>query len=237
MTRAWMAVFAMTAPLLLAAQEPKQKLTLVSDLPAFSYPAGGSAAELVEPDQRFAQLAVAMRRYVESVLARYEIVDKDVLSDLVRVEATVDLLEGRDADAVKEFARFEDLADSPSKKLAAAVPLAMLGARAKHRDRNSAEYRREVARRLRAELDAEPFDAIGTDIRHQKESLAMPTRERVIGLVQSSIDPAVKQNGGTLDWQTARALLGARFLLDGIIPLRETLVEVYGRYLWAHQAD
>lgn len=220
---------------LLVAQAPKQKVTRAADLPVFTYKLAPTVEDVLLSDEKFHQLAVEIRKNVESVLAKYDIEDKAALRGLLNTLANLDLLEGRDAEALKVMDQIRDLEEKPAAKLLSKLlPRAILQARAQFKDRNSAEYRQAVYKNMRAALDGMPFTVIENEVKQSKSGAEMMSKSLFIGSIQAGMDPALKKNNGTLSSDMAHSLPGIRFTLE-VIPLKETFVEAYGSYLAAHQ--
>src|SRR5581483_1645020 len=92
----------LTLPLLWA-QAPKQKITRAADLPVFTYKIDGTVEDVLQSDVKFRRLAAEIRKNIESTLARYDIEDKGTLRGLVTTLATLDVLDGRDEEALRLF--------------------------------------------------------------------------------------------------------------------------------------
>ncbi len=221
---------------LLVAQAPKQKITRAADLPVFTYKMEPTVEDVLQSDQKFAALAAEIRKNVESVLANYEIEDKATLRGLLSTLVALDMLDGRDAEALKVLDQVRDLQEKPAQKLLSGLTSrSILQARAQTKDRNSPEYRQAVAKSLRAALDAMPYQVIENDLKQQKASAEIISSSLLVGQIQAMLDPALKQNGGTLSSDMAHGLPNTRFALTEVIPLQSTLVAVYGDYLTAHR--
>ncbi len=221
---------------LLVAQAPKQKITRAADLPVFTYKLAPTVEDVLLSDEKFHQLAVEIRKNVESVLAKYEIEDKAALRGMLSTLMNLDLLEHRDADALKLLDQMKDLEEKPAAKLLSGLSSrAILQARAQFKDRNSAEYRRAVYKSIRAALDGMPFTVIENDLKQRKSNMEIISKSLVIGSMQAEFDPALKKNGGVLSSDMVYGLPNMRLTLDETIPLKDTLIEAYGSYLAAHQ--
>ncbi len=237
MLRRFIILAALTLPVLLA-QPAKQKITRAADLPVFTYKIDGTVEDVLESDTKFKALAAEIRKNVESVLAKYDIEDKGTLRGLVSTLATLDVLEGRDAEARKLLEQARSLQEKPAPKyLTGVTSKAIMDARAGNPDRNSPQYRQAVYRSIKQSLDGMPFEIVGNDLKSQKAGTEMLSKSLVIGSVQASMDPTVKKNNGVLSSDMAHAIPNMRFTLTELLPLKDTLVEVYGTYLSAHNVE
>ncbi|MGD0577525.1 MAG: S8 family serine peptidase [Bryobacteraceae bacterium] len=229
-------LMALVAVPLLVAQAPKQKITRAADLPVFTYKLEPTVEDVLLSDQKFHQLAVEIRKNVESVLAKYEIEDKAALRGMLSTLINLDLLEHRDADTLKLLDQIKDLEEKPAAKLLSGLSTrAILQARAQFKDRNSPEYRQAVYKSIRAALDGMPFTVIENDLKQRKSNVEIVSKPYLIGGIQAEFDPALKKNGGMLSSDMVHFLPNMRVSLDETIPLKDTLIEAYGGYLAAHQ--
>src|SRR5664279_3229384 len=83
------------------AQEKKQRIEKVSDLPTFTYKVDGRLEEIVRDGTKFKAFAADVRRDTESVLATYEIADKAKVRELMTLLVRLDLLDGRNDAALR----------------------------------------------------------------------------------------------------------------------------------------
>jgi subtilisin family serine protease len=224
-------------PLLLALA-PKQKITRAADLPVFTYKIDGTVEDVLQSDEKFHAMAVEIRKNIESILAQYDIEDKGTLRGLLTTLATLDFLEERDAEALKLLGQVKDLQEKPAPKLLSGMlSRAIVEARTKHEDRNSAEYRQAVYRSIRQSLDPMPFQVVENDLKSQKASLEMLNKNIIIGQIQAVMDPTLKKNNGNLSSEMAHALPNMRLTMTEVLPLKDTLVEAYGGYISAHRVQ
>ncbi len=230
--------FVFLLPLLLLAQPPKQKITRAADLPVFTYKIDGTVEDVLQSDVKFHRLALEIRKNIESTLAKYDIEDKGTLRGLLSTLATLDVLEGRDADALKLLDQVKSLQEKPASKLLTGVTSrAILNARDSNKDPNSPEFRQDVYTSIRQALDGMPFEVVSNDLKNQKASSEMLSKNMLIGGVQAAMDPTLKKNNGVLSSDMANSIPNMRFTLTELLPLKDTLVEVYSSYLAAHNVE
>jgi subtilisin family serine protease len=223
---------------LLRAQPPKQKITRAADLPVFTYKIEGTVEDVLQSDAKFHRLAIEIRKNIESDLAQYDIEDKGTLRDLLSTLSTLDLLEGRDAEALRLLDQVKSLQEKPAARLRTGVTAkAIINARASNKDPNSQEYRQAVYRSIRESLDSMPFEVVANDLKGQKAAAEMASKNMIIGGIQAAMDPTVKKNNGVLSSDMAHSLPNLRFTLTEILPLKDTLIEVYSSYLSAHTQE
>src|ERR1035438_3981276 len=82
-----------------------------------------------------------------------------------------------------------------------------------------------------------PYEVISNDLKSQKAGIEMLSQSLIVGQIQATMDPTLKKNDGVLSSDMAHALPGMRFTMAETLPLKNTLVEVYGSYLSAHTQE
>lgn len=217
----------------------KKKITRAADLPVFQYPINGSVEDLVQSQAAFQALATQIRRDVESVLRDYDIEDASAKRGLLSVLVSLDMLDGKDDDALAKLDEIKALEEKPSSKaisgmVTRAIVSADKTAGGPNRDRSTAEYRRAVYDALTKSLADLPYEVVQNDLKGLKGSLEITSKNLVIGQLQGSIDPVVKKSG-SLSSDLANQLPLVRFLLVARIPLAPVMDEALSTYLTAHQ--
>jgi len=237
MKRALVFLLSLAAALGLSAQAPKKKITRAADLPQFSYPISGKVEDLLRSPEAFNQLMAQVRKDIESVLAGYDIEEAATRRRLLGTLARLDLLEGKDEDALRLLDQVREIEDKPGQKLISGLTFrAIIEARAQYKDHNSAEYRREVYRRVRESLDKLPFDVVENDIKSSKAGFEMLNENVAIGQIRSVFDPVVEKTGGLSD-PLADQLPAVQVTLREILPLKDSLTEAFASYLAAHRKN
>ncbi len=217
--------------------QTKQRIDKAADLPRFSYKIDGKVEELVRDDAKFKPFAQALRRDTESVLAGYEISDKAALRNLLGVLVRLDWLEGKYDAALKHAAQVRELEEKPADKLMSGQTLrAIVAAERRVGTRNSAAYRGEVARLIRAELDGMPYEVIENDAKQAKMSAELIGEALVLGNLRDVLQPTVDK-AGSLSSDLAPGVVRAKFALAAALPIKDALIETYGGYLAAHKVD
>src|SRR5579863_9760889 len=97
----------------------KPKITKLDDLPRHTYPVQGSVVDLVTSADKFAPFAAQVRADVEKDLTTYDIEDKTTLKRLKGTLLTLDLLEGKNAEARSLIAELRTLEEKPALKITA----------------------------------------------------------------------------------------------------------------------
>ena len=88
-----------------------------------------------------------------------------------------------------------------------------------------------------ADLAPMPYDVIANDIKEAKAGVETLGEGRIIGSLREFLQPAVDKNGGVLSSDLAPNMVGAKYVLTFLLPLKQTLVDSYSGYLNAHKVD
>ncbi len=220
-----------------AAAQSRKRIEKAADLPVFSYKVDGKLETLIRDETRFNAYARELRRDTESVLAQYDIGDKAKMRELLGVLVRLDMLEGRYDDALKGAMRIRDLEEKPADKLLSGMTVrAMVEARRVAGSTTSDAYRREVSRLIAAELAGLPYDVIQNEIKEAKMGAEILSEALALGYVNNVLQPTVDK-AGSLSSDLAPIVVGARYRLTFMLPLKESLIATYAPYLAAHKVD
>jgi subtilisin family serine protease len=219
---------------LMLAQAPKPKIRRAADIPPFTYPVTGRVEDLLHDDDYFTKLTAQMRKDIESVLANYDIEESATQRRLIGTLASLDILEGKDQDALRRLGDVQALEEKPAQKLTSGiVARAMLSARAQYKDRKSPEYRQQVVKLLRQSLDAMPFEEVQNEVKQAKADIELLSEGVLIGQLRSVFDPVVQKTGALSD-ALADQLPEIKLALVEMVPLKDSLVETFSSYLAAN---
>jgi subtilisin family serine protease len=217
--------------------QTRKRIDRAADLPRFTYKVEGNLEDLVRDDAKFRAFASEVARDTASVLADYDIADKSVQRQLLSVLAQIDVLEGRYDDALRRAAQIKELQEKPADKLLSGVQLrAIVGAAKQEGGRTTEAYRKDVGRRIQADLDALPYDVVQNEVKSTKASAELIGETLALGRVREVLQP-VASKAGSLSSDLAPGIVGAKYALDVTLPLKATLVDAYTGYLAAHQVD
>lgn len=235
LARILIAAWALALLALPVGAQHKKRIDKAADLPRFSYKLDAGLERTVRDPAVFAAFAKQFRRDTESVLAGYEIDDKATQRQMIGSLALLDYLEGRPDAALAALAKVKTLQDKPADKLLSGLQLgAIIAAQKQTGSGDSAAYFKDVGARIAGALEAMPFDVIGNEVREQKASAEIMSEALALGYLRDVLQPTVDQAGGVLSSDFAPALIGARYRLTTVLPLKSTLVDTYTGYLARH---
>ena len=218
--------------------QPKKRVEKAADMPRFTYKVEGKLESLVRDEQAFRKFAAEVYRDNQSVLAGYEIADKAAHRDLLGVQAAIDFLEGRYAEAAQRAEQIRALEEKPADKLLSGLAIrSMVAAQAKAGNITSEAYRQEVGRQIAAELARHPYPVIENNIKGAKSSAEIIGESLVLGQVRDQLQPVVDKAGGVMSSDFAPAIVRSRFALVARLPLKQTLIDTYGAYLAANKVE
>jgi hypothetical protein len=241
-------LFRRTAALLLAgsivalggglarAQSPaplKKIVHSANDLPRFTYPIDGTASALLQSDPAtFNAFAAKVKADIDGVLADYEIDDRATLRDLIGTEVTIEMLAGAGPETLTPLLdRVRDLQDKPDAKLLSGLfTRAILAARTDAGATSGPAFEAAFSKRYAAAIAPLPWAVVGTSLKESKSSFDIVTPALVLGQVQAGLDPAVAKNHA-LGSDLAGAVIGARFTLDDVLPLRKEASAAIGHVI------
>jgi len=220
-----------------ATAQDRKRIEKAADLPVFSYRVDGKLEALIRDDAKFGAFARELRRDVESVLARYDIADKAKQRELLTLLARLDLLEGRYDEALKRVLQVRELEEKPANKLLSGMTVrAIVEARRVVGDRTSEAFRREVSRLVAADLAGMSYDVVQNEIKEVKAGTEILSEALALGYVNNVLQPTVDK-AGSLSSDLAPSIVGAKYQLTFLLPLKETLVGTFSTYLAAHKVD
>ncbi len=216
-----------------AAQE-KLPVRSADDLPRHTYKVPGTASELLASDEQFAALARQVRTDLEADFAKYQIDDRTTLRRLTITLLDLDLLEGRWDAAYKNVERVRELENKESKKLTSGVVIQAYVVARKQFGADDAAFRAAFKQELLESLRALPWDLVGDEIEQRTAQAETLTEEYLNGSAQSGLDPVVARNAGEISGELARRLVGLRFALKIMVPLRNELAAAYQAVIDEH---
>ncbi len=212
----------------------KVRIEKAADLPRFTYAVEGDLAALVRDDARFNPLAQKIQQDVSGVLATYDIAESATERQYLGLLAQIALMEGRYDETLRLTGLIKNLQDKPADKLLSGMlTRAIVGAAKKYNFTPYAAYQAEVARLMRADLDALPFAVVQNDVMRMKASAEFLGEALALGRVREVLQPVATKTGA-LSSDMAPTLISTRYALTYLLPLKTTLVDTYSAYLKAN---
>jgi hypothetical protein len=212
-------------------------VTSLDDLPRHTYPIAGSATEMLQSEPDMMMLAAAVKADIHDVLDKYRIEDNTTLRRYHGVLLTIAMIEGDDDTALKKVIYLRSLEDKEAARLLAGLLTeAMITAR-REAGADDARYQQLVGAHLKTRLAEMPWDVVGDDIEQSKGRAEIMSRNLVMGIVSTRLDPVVEQLGGEVSADIAWQLIGMYYSLNHVMPLKPVLVQTYGDIVAAHRVE
>lgn len=196
------------------------------DLPRHTYRVEGTASELVQDREAILKLAAEVRRDLDADLAAFEIPDRTTLKGYYQSLRTIAYLEGRTADALALGDTVRGLEDKEAARLMDGLAMTALVASGGDPERFEHELETLVA--------ALPYEVVQDQVKQTKGMMEIVSANLLVGQVQATVDPMLAATGGEVSKEVATDLIGSHFALSEVIPLKDRVAAVYGRYLGAH---
>jgi hypothetical protein len=197
-----------------------------ADLPRFSYPVTGSAADLLTSDDTtFAAFAGQVRGDIDGVLAHYDIQDHATLRGLLLTRLELEMMSGKeDASALKTIAEIRALEDKPAAKLLSGVRNeALIRARMTTGQSVGPALAAAYAKAYGQALAALPWSPIAAVFKESRAPTEFMSRSLEIGRIEADIGPAAA-SAHAIDGDMAAEMVDRRFALNVLLPVKaETL--------------
>lgn len=226
--------FTLASPVVAA---DKQRIEREADIPRFSYAIVDPLEKVVQDKGTFERATQKLRADIESVLAKYDIADKSSQRQFLNSLVQLDFLAGNYDAALAGAEAVRALEEKPADKLLSGLRLRAMVAAAKQTGGiNNPAYYEAVATTIRTELDTLPFEVIVNDIKNYKAGAETIGEGRILGNVRDVLQAALDKTGA-LSSDLAPGLISARYALETVLPLKQTLVATYATYLDRHKTE
>lgn len=216
----------------------KIPITNLDELPRFSYPVEGSVVDLITSDDAFAAFAAEVRRDIDGVLEKYRIDDPATLRGYYTVLARLDLMAGEYGQALVRLDQVRGLEDKEAGRLMTGLfAKAWIAARAEADPGADFEaFADAFGAQLAAAAGALPWNVVQDEIKQAKGRAEILSRNMVLGLAKSQVDPAVAASGAVSS-DLVPTVVGLRYALTTTVPLGREVVEVYSGLIDANKVD
>jgi subtilisin family serine protease len=213
------------------APEGKPVITKLSELPTHTYPMSAKPSVMVRDPAAVRALAGAIARNVRSELAGYDIKDTTAVRRLHGTLLTVAMLQGDDAEALKQVAIVRGMQEKPAARLISGrITEALVAAQRGP----AADFDATLRSHLEKALGALPWDVVQDELKSAKAYLEYISEGLVIGGLENSLDPPAEQ-AGALSQQLADGVLNSAYTLTFILPHKQALLAAYATVVDAHK--
>ena len=227
--------------LLCAAIQPafaqaKKQVTKADDLPRITYKVEGTATELVTSAEKFNPFARQLRADIEKILAEYDIEDKATLKGFKGTLLALELLAGNDDAAMALIRELRELEDKPSQKLLTGLSTESRIAASKlvENPKQNVDALKQAFKEIYAtRLKDLPWAVVQADVKQAKGSMEIRSENLLLGMIQSQIEPALKETG-TLSSDLAQTIVGIRSFLQVQLPFKDPMVAALASVIALH---
>ncbi len=215
--------------------QAKKTVNTAADLPRFSFPLDQPASALLKADDAtFNVLAKKVQADVNSVLADYNISDKETLRELLGARLDAQLLLGNMKDALATSAQIRDLQDKPAAKLTSGLmTTALVKAQEESGATSGPAFEEAFQKEFSAQINALPWNPTQDTLKGMRTSFELLSPDLLEGSAKSNLDPQVAKTGG-LDLPGVEDLLGMRVEEKLFMPLAKPALAVLSPYVAAH---
>lgn len=213
----------------------KIKVESLDDLPRMVYPIEGSASELLM-SENFMEFAAKVRAEQERLLDNYDIQDETTLQSIYGTMRRIDFLEGEYPAAVAWLDKSVALEDKEASRLTSGVTMrAWLAARDEADPEADPEaFRAAFSKHLNDMVDDMPWEVVQDDIEGAKGYAEYISQNLMLGSVQNELDPVVAKTG-ELTEDAARSLVGMRYTMEALLPVKDEVAAVYQQLIDANR--
>jgi subtilisin family serine protease len=215
--------------------QAKKTVNAETDLPRFSYPLSQPASTfLTSDDAAFNALANKVEADVNSVLADYNISDKETLRELLGARLDAQLLQGDLKGALATSTQIRDLQDKPAAKLTSGLmTTALVKANEETGATSGSAFDEAFQKHFAEEINALPWTPTQETVKGMRSSFELLSPNLLVGSAKSDLDPQVAKTGG-LDLPGAESLLSMRVEEKFYLPLAKPALAVLSPYIAAH---
>jgi subtilisin family serine protease len=216
-------------PLGLTAQE-KEKITKLDDLPRFTYQVNGTVTDMMTSDSLFFEFATKVRSDVEGVLQKYDIEDNTTQKRLYGLMNIFYMFDRNYPKVLETIEFLRGLDEKPADKLTRGIAtIAMVKAR-REVGENDPGYKDTFKKYFAEQVNVLPWDVVQDDMESMKGRMEIMSENLLLGVIQSSIEPAVEKTGN-ISGDVANQLIGMYYTMNNVLPLKNEMVEVLQAYI------
>lgn len=212
-------------------------ITSVDDIPRFTYDVSHTITELVTSEEAFEPLAQKVRSDIENVLKTYEIKDNTTLKRFLNTLVLLDMLDENYDVALSGLDRIRELQDKPASKLMTGlITGSIISAQRQVGVADEVQYREVFSHRLSKAIEERPWLVIQEEVEEYKGRIEFLSDNFLRGIIQSQLEPAV-EHSSMISGDIANRIISMRYMMYVVLPLKDEIVAVYGRYIEQNRVD
>lgn len=212
-------------------------ITEADQLPRVAFPFEGKVLELYADEAALNGYLQQARAEMERQLEVYDIQDKATVRGYYASLRTLDILDGRYAEALKETIRLRDLFDKPADRLTAGLSTqALLEVFIEDGPLEGEARQAAFQKRYAAMINALPWEVVQDAIESTHGTFQYVSENLYLGGLESQMQVTVDQNG-ELSLGDVGSLASIRYMVNYMLPLRQAIVEATGAFIEANRVE
>lgn len=201
------------------------------DLPRFTYPLSGTAAEILADEARMKELIRRVIADVEGMLDTHRIEDPTALRDVYDLLSSAYSARGDLASAIEWSDRARELETKELEKAMRGVALKARAAALAEVGDDRARFPEVFRRKLAAAMDPIPYEVVKERLVGVRSQAKMVTRDLVERSLAVQLDPIIAAGNGTVPLAVVASLISTKFTLDTGLELLPIMADVYGEII------
>lgn len=219
---------AASSPVVHARADSRTVAKTADDLPRRTYRIEGKSLDFLRNKAAGDALAVAVRKDLEDMLAKYKIEDTSTLRAVYDTLSTIAALRGEWDNALDWTRKTRELEVKESERLMRGVTMEARIAATRAAGGDESKFAESFKAELRRRIEAMPFDVVKDRLVAVRNQAKIVSKELVESSVSNQVDPVLEANKGEAPQEIAAALIATRFSLEVGLPLLPLMAEVYG---------
>lgn len=216
-----------------AEAQEKTVITKAEDLPKHSYQLKTKNAEtLINSKESILELATQVKKDLLADLEKYDINENATLRRYYRTLMTISILEGDYEKAQGYIQKARTLADKKSEGITLGLESEVfMNAFEQSRTMDASKLGPQITQLLEAQLKPSDFSMIQEDIEANKGRTEIFSKNLLVGIVQSQVQPALDNNKGEVPGDLVIELVDLYYALNYYVPYKEAFYEGYATYI------
>ncbi len=214
--------------------QDKIKIERLDDLPRHVYEVEVPAVDLLDNDDALMKLAHAVKADLESDLKTYAISDKTTLKAYYSSLYAIAIFDEEYEAALNYIEMIRQLEDKEALRLTIGLTArAYVSAVRSGEEDLQAEFKRELER-LVTPL---PYDKVGDRLNRLRGRQQMMTRNLLVGVIESKVQPVLNQSGGEMSKDIARSMISRAYTVKYEIQFNQQIAAVLGDYIESQKVE
>ena len=229
----------LSLPILLLGSDLAGKvvITEADQLPRIDFPFKGDVLELMDDKAMLGDYLARLRAEIERQLENFEIQDKALVRGYLSTLRTLDFLEGDYRAALQKIKEIRELSEKPADKLLSGlVAEALIEVYTDGQSPSPEARHSRFAKVYEEKVSPLPWDIVRDDIESTNGQFQYVSEVLFLGGLENAMQNSVDQTA-ELTLGNVASLANVRLMLDHVLPIKEAIVSVTGRYIAENRVD